>query len=174
MFFGLLTILSCNNDKECINPPDCFTGPLPMPIGILDRDGENMLDPEYPDRLEIDAVTSKVMGKIPFEITSIKGGTIETGFWYLEIKKTPNTIRPDCDDNVLDCNLCINEECELYISYSNSTDIDTLNVLYERVTEFTEDNCPCTYYPMRFIKHNGVSIIDDIYEKTPYAFIIRK
>lgn len=166
----LFVVFSCSKEKECTNPKFCFSGPAPMPIGFVDRDGNNLLDPSYQDRLDIKAVTSKIFGSIKYEVTSTKGGTIETSFWYLDINKP---LRPGCTI-VPDCGLCINEECELYISYVNRPEVDTLNILYERVIEYDENNCPCTFYPMRFINHNGMSIMNDVYDKTPYAFIIRK
>lgn len=167
--------MSCEHEKECINPPDCFTGPTKLRFVYLDENDQNMLKPDYPNQIEVKSVKSKIGAPINFEVTSKTGGTIETGNWRLELTQSQFSIRPDCEDEgLLGCLLCINVECELYVSYYNRTEIDTLNVLYERVTEYDENNCPCTYFPLRYINYDGKNIMSQSLAEYGGGYIIRK
>lgn len=146
----------------------CFSYTSPLRFSILDNNNTNLLDPSLGNKLEINSIRTNNSTNINFELKSTIGG-FETGFWFIESIDRPK--RAGCDD-MLDCALCVNEECELYVSYLNSNEIDTLNVLYERNSIEDEDGCICTGYPLKYFKYNGIEIHDGN-EKTGAA-ILRK
>jgi len=175
LFQIIIFLISCENKKECTHPPDCNSGPEQLRFVYFDRNDQNMLEPNYPEHIKVKSVWSKLGVPISYEVSNIHGGTQESGFSHLSLTQTQYSVRPDCDDKgLLGCFLCINEECELYISYYNRPEIDTLNVLYERVIEYDENNCPCTCFPLRYINFNGKNILNDTYQVGYGAWIIRK
>lgn len=170
LFWVALVFYSCYNEKEQIPCPDCFTGPAPLNIVYLDKDDNNLLAPKHRYGIKINNVRTKSMVRINYEVTTKVGGTIETGYWHLNL--TDRKKRVGCHGS-LDCGLCIMEECEIYIYVSqlDSSYVDTLNVLYEKEIEYVENNCPCVYYPMRYVRHNN-KIIDEFGEHS--TWVIRK
>lgn len=173
IFSCLILIWSCNKEKECTAPGFDFTGPDPITIVYLDSNDQNMLDDQHPHTIEIKNIASKVKGDLQFSTSTIIGGNIETGLPRLHIIN--DMVRSNCNEGILDCTLCINEECELYITYNNRPETDTLNILIERHTEYDYDNCPrTTYYPFRYVLYHGLDIINESYEANQGGFIIRK
>ena len=148
---GIL-ILSCNK-KDC---KFCFSYAQPLRFSILNSSDENLLDSTIDGYLEVSTINTKSNSTINFRLTSMIGG-FETGFWFIE----------SIDD------ICIDEECELYVSYTNSNPVDTLNILYEQFREVDDDGCVCTSYPLKYFKHNGVEI-SEFNTETKGATIIRK
>jgi hypothetical protein len=151
----IFTLFGCK--KDC---PECYSFAASLRLGILNFQGENLLDPNNINRLDVDGLTLESGQKIDFEINDYSISTIHSGFWHIE----------SIDEDFF--NSCIDKEGEFYITYKNSTDIDTINVLIE--TETIETNgCKCTGYPLRYYKHNNIIITEYENEHTGSA-IIRK
>jgi len=146
----------------------CFNYTSPLRITFLDRDDNNILNPNFATNIEAETLQSSTVQDINFELKNSIGG-YSVGVWFLESIERPN--RFGCSD-WLDCVLCVNEECELYLSYVNSNKIDTLHVLYEKEITIDENNCKCGSYPLRYIKFNGDTITE--FDNGTGAAIIRK
>ena len=162
----VLFIQAC--EKKNCSP--CFSYETVIRLSFENSGGQNLLNPNTQNNVVVDKVTSSTGQTVNFELTNQIGG-FDTGYWFIELKNRPN--RPGCND-LLECALCVNEECELYVSYSykNSITIDTLNILYEEFREVDEDGCVCTSYPLKYFKYNGDVITE--YNTTTGAAIIKK
>ena len=154
----LLIFISC----EEIDCPQCNTPQGPIRITFIDRDGFNMLNPEYENTLDNDVVKSSNNSTINFVPKHDIGG-IQLEFWFLE-----SINRPGVDK-------CVDSECEFYFYYKNIPGIDTLNVYDVTINTDMGNGCYCTSVKRQFIKFNGVEITDYDIEtfKTGSAIIIK-
>ena len=145
------------------NCPECYYPPPPFKLAILNNQGDNLLDPETENYLIIDKIKYLIGNQMEFQIIGCGFKKDEKGFCYLESQ----------DDYYHD--LCIDSECEFYISYTNNPGIDTINVLIKTVISDVGRNCTCTGYSLEFMKHNGKIITEyDSEEYKTGAAIIRK
>ena len=151
----IITLWGCT--KDC---PECYNFAAPLRLGILNSMDENLLDSNNVNGLEIDKLTLVSGQRIDFVIKDFVIQSIPIGFWHLE----------SLDEDFF--NSCIDKDCEFFITYKNSTDIDTINVLIEHVTNEI-DGCKCTGFPYRYIKHNQIIITEYENDHTGSA-IIRK
>ncbi len=153
---ALLFTSGCNENCECYAPPD------PFRLVILDQFDKNRLDPKYPDAIKIDMILFSTGKKLDYTITDSIDHEFPINFFFLF-----------SNDNAL-LNNCNGTECELYISYLNRIEVDTLNILRERVQERNSDGCQCLSHPTRYIKLNGIEIKEFEVEHKTGAAIIRK
>lgn len=155
----LLCLLSIGCSKDC---PECFSYAEPFRLAILNEQNQNLLDPGLSNGMKIDKLTLASGELMEFTIKNYIIPSDPLGFFHLE----------SIDDSYF--NNCIDKEGEIYVTYSNSLDIDTINVLIEKLVVKDDDGCACVGYPYKYIKHNGVILNEyDIENKTGSA-IIRK
>lgn len=156
----IITVITESCNRDC---PECYYPPEPFKLAILNSFDENLLDPETESYLVIDTIKYKSDDRMDFIIKDCGFNDDVKGFCYLESQ----------DDYYHD--LCIDSECEFYISYTNNPGIDTINVLIKTVISDEGRNCTCTGYSLEFMKHNGEIITEyDIEKYKSGAAIIRK
>ena len=158
IFIFMLLFAGCS--KDC---PECYNFAEPFRLAILNEQNDNLLDPNNPDKLVIDKLTLASREIMDFEIKNYIIPAEPSGFYHLQ----------SIDEDYFDS--CIDKEGEFYITYKNSSDIDTINVLIEKETTKNKDGCICTGHPYRYIKHNGEIVTE--YDGEPNntgAAIIRK
>lgn len=165
VIIGVL-ILSCGK----VDCPDCFSYETAIRFSYENSEGQNLLMPNSQKQFIISKIESSMGQSLNFELIKIKD--LDTEYWFIALNNRPN--RPGCNE-IIGCELCVKEECELYVTYTNSNAVDTLNILYEEIREVDDDGCVCTGYPSKHFKHNGELITEfDNAPNNTGAAIIRK
>ena len=154
----LLSVLFSNCSKPC----ECFNYAEPLRLVILNSQKENLLEPNKPNSLMIDKLTLALGININYVIKDyIIPSQATKRFFHLE----------SIDDNYFKSS--IGKEGTFYITYKNSSDIDTMKVLIEE-QHSKVSGCNCTSFPYTYIKHNNKTITEfDLENSTGSAIIIK-
>ena len=150
---------NCRN-QDC---PECFNSVEPFKIALINAQSENLLNPSNPDKLIINKIQLSSGEDLTFIIKDYIDISFHTGFYFLE----------SIDSKYSSCS--IDKDCQIHISYINSSEIDTINIYNERVTETNDEGCICTGHIRKYIKHNGNNIAEfDLEPNNTGAAIVRK
>lgn len=159
LIMAITSLAGCS--KDC---PDCYGEPPPFRIAILNMQGDNLLDPSQTNGLTIQSVKLSSGEVMDFVIKDYIIPSEPIGFYHLE----------SIDDDYYDNCIAKEKECEIYIAYSNSSDVDTINVLIDKVST-KENGCVCTGFELKYVKYNGVTITEYDWEpNNTGSAIIRK